>query len=219
LNQAVHRPNTRPEWPSPRFLSLEDGQRLLHLLCHQRDGGTVVQLVAATRGEGTSSLVRDLALAAIRLAGTRVLLLDLDPPGNRQLAALGRDFGLPSEAYTTVKGVSGEATMHRLAAGALHVSETLAPPRNVSDWCGHFPAMREQFDLVLIDSPAADQFYEAIMLAPEVDTSVLVVEAERTRAAVACNLRDRIQDVGGAIAGVLLNKRRFHVPDIINALI
>lgn len=175
-----------------------------------------MQLVAAAKGEGTSSLTRDLALAALRAGGMRVLLLDLDPPGNLQFAILGREFGLASEAYTTVKGVSGEVTMHRLAAGALHVSETLLPPHSVSDWCGHFPAMREQFDLVLIDSPAADRFYDAILLAPEVDTSVLVVEAERTRAAVACNLRDRIQDVGGAIAGVLLNKRRSHLPDIID---
>ena len=219
MSQAVYRPNTPPEWPNPRFLSLEDGYRLLQQLRQHRNAGVVAQFVASAKGEGTSSLVRDLALAAIRVAGARVLLLDLDPPGNLQLATLGREFGLPSEAYTTVKGVSGEAVMHRLAGGALHVSETIAPPRGVSEWCGHFPAMREQFDLVLIDSPAADQFYEAILLAPEVDTSVLVVEAERTRDAAARNLRDRILDVGGAIAGVLLNKRRSHLPEAIDARI
>jgi hypothetical protein len=53
------------------------------------------------------------------------------------------------------------------------------------------------------------------MLAPNVDTTLLVVEAERTRSVVAQNLRDRVLDVGGAIGGVVLNKQRYYIPNFI----
>jgi hypothetical protein len=53
------------------------------------------------------------------------------------------------------------------------------------------------------------------MLAPAVDANLLVVEAERTRSAVAQNLRDRILDVGGTISGVVLNKQKFYIPGFI----
>ena len=57
--------------------------------------------------------------------------------------------------------------------------------------------------------------YDGVMLSPEVDTNLLVVEAERTRSAVAQNLRDRVLDVGGAVAGVVLNKQRHYIPGFI----
>jgi Mrp family chromosome partitioning ATPase len=67
----------------------------------------------------------------------------------------------------------------------------------------------------VIDSPSIDRSYDGIMLAPAVDANLLVVEAERTRSAVAQNLRDRILDVGGTISGVVLNKQKFYIPGFI----
>jgi hypothetical protein len=109
-----------------------------------------------------------------------------------------------------------EVLVHQMAFGDLHVSETFRPPTTgLSGWVGQFPALRTSFDLVLIDSPSTERSYDGIMLAPHVDTTLLVVEAERTRASVAQSLRDSITDVGGMIAGVVLNKRRLHVPGFI----
>ena len=44
------------------------------------------------------------------------------------------------------------------------------------------------------------------------DATLLVVSAESTRASAVRTLRDRLAESGGNTAGVILNKRRFHVP-------
>jgi Mrp family chromosome partitioning ATPase len=69
--------------------------------------------------------------------------------------------------------------------------------------------------LVVIDSPALLSSPLAQAMAPTVDGVVLVVEAERTRAAIAQAARDSLKAAGANILGVVLNKRRFHVPKAI----
>jgi Mrp family chromosome partitioning ATPase len=68
---------------------------------------------------------------------------------------------------------------------------------------------------VVIDSPSSDQSHDGIMLAPDLDATLLVVQADRTRANVVRNLRDGILDAGGRIGGIIFNKRRFYLPDFI----
>jgi Mrp family chromosome partitioning ATPase len=46
-----------------------------------------------------------------------------------------------------------------------------------------------------------------------VDGVVLVVEAEKTRWPVAENVRDKIKGSGGNILGIVLNKRRYYIPE------
>ena len=57
------------------------------------------------------------------------------------------------------------------------------------------------------------------LLAPLADLSVIVIEAEETRAAVAATLIERVAASGGKVAGVVLNMRRFHIPRFIYARI
>jgi len=202
---------------SPRFLGIGDGNRLVHMLRHERGTGTIAQLIAANSGEGTSSLARDLALVAARTPGVRVLLLDLAPPGNGQITALRAEFDIAISATRPLIAPPAEVLVHQMAFGDLHVSETFQPPAaGLSGWVSQFPTLRTSYDLVLIDSPSTEQSYDGIMLAPDIDTSLLVVAAEKTRSEAAQTLRDRITDVGGLVGGVVLNKRRFHIPGFID---
>lgn len=54
---------------------------------------------------------------------------------------------------------------------------------------------------------------DVIALAGKVDGVVLVVESERTRREVALQYKDRLEKSGAHILGVVLNKRRFHIPE------
>jgi hypothetical protein len=200
----------------PIFLDFNEGTRLVHRLRQDRGTGIIVQLLAANSGEGTSSLARDLALLAARTPSLRVLLLDLVPPGNGQFTALRETCGINIALTKPLMGPPAEVLVHRLAFGDLHVNETFqGPPSGLAGWASQFPTMRTGYDLILIDSPSAERSYDGILLGPVVDTTLLVVEAERTRSAVVQNLRDKVVDMGGQIGGVLLNKRRLHIPGFI----
>lgn len=200
----------------PHFLGTEDGDRLVYMLRNRRGAGTVVQLLASGVGEGTSSLARDLCLAAARSGNSRVLLLDLVAPGDGQVKALRAGINTGADDARQLLPGPRDVVIHRLELGNLHVSET----RGIwgggpSVWIDLLPALRTDFDLVVIDSPSSDQSHDGIMLAPDLDATLLVVQADRTRANVVRNLRDGILDAGGQIGGIIFNKRRFYLPDFI----
>jgi Mrp family chromosome partitioning ATPase len=196
-------------------MGLGDGHRLVYMLRREWKTASIVQLIAARSGEGTSSVTRDLALAAALMPGLRVLLLDLDTPGDGQISALRHGSGLAVTASRALARAPGAVVAHQLAGANLYVSETAPPGAGGAGWADAFACLREDFELVLIDSPALERRHDGIMLARDVDTNLLVVEAERTRAAEARGLRDHIVDVGGVIGGVVLNQRRCHIPDLV----
>ncbi len=67
-------------------------------------------------------------------------------------------------------------------------------------------------DLIILDTPPVLASPLCQALAPTADGVVLVVEAERTRAAIAREARDVLSAAGANLLGVVLNKRRHHVP-------
>ncbi len=75
--------------------------------------------------------------------------------------------------------------------------------------------LRNHYDYVIIDAPAAITTSDGFALARHVDGVVLVVQAEHTRWPVVESLKDRIATSGGNILGVVLNKRRYYIPSFL----
>jgi hypothetical protein len=213
LNTITQSLFVRGRLPPPRFLDIGSGNHLSHVLRQDHVGCCVVQLVAALAREGTSSMARDLCVVAARFSPIRVLLVDVAPPGREQAEWFRDSRHQQGARLMPLDGLSPDILLHEISPGALWVSEWRGrTPVNTSDWSVALPVLRGAFDLVVLDAPALATSYDAVMLAPYVDQNVLVLAAETTRAAVARTLRDRIADVGGSIAGTILNKRRFYIP-------
>jgi len=224
----------------PELLTAQEALKLLYLtyravrarcrrLCFVR-----VQFVAANAGDGTSSIARDFALVAAMRAHDRVLMLDLAMPLNDQIRHLtGRgliegetgigpvELGLPVEGRAGTGGGNGGGTQHtwlkfhRVRASSLYVSEQQQtagggdePPGMAQFW----ERMRQEFELVVVDSPALSDSFDPVMIANQMDAVILVINAEATRSPVARNLRDRLMEVGGPVIGCVLNRRRYHIP-------
>lgn len=82
-------------------------------------------------------------------------------------------------------------------------------PRLLEHFWDHIGA---RADLVILDTPPVLGSPLTLALAPTVDGVILVIEAERTRAAVAEAARDSLRASGANLLGVVFNKRRYHVP-------
>jgi len=195
----------------PAHLTPEDSHLLMRLLASvPADGGRVLQLVSAHEGEGVSSLLLDIGLIE-GAADRRVLYIDVDPrPGHEIVTEFSKQgVGLarqPGERVVQVAGTSVYVTQPvsgaDMAAGHM-------------DWRKVLSKARSQYDLILIDPPPLQRSAAALAIAPFADITLAVVEAERTRAAVARNLVDRVESAGGEVLGVILNKRRFYIPRMI----
>lgn len=77
-----------------------------------------------------------------------------------------------------------------------------------------FDRLREQFDTILVDSSPVLR-PGAMAVAGKADGVVLVLEAERTRWPVALSAKATIERSGGTVLGVVLNKRRYPIPDAV----
>jgi Mrp family chromosome partitioning ATPase len=71
---------------------------------------------------------------------------------------------------------------------------------------------RRQYDYIVVDGPPLDEAPESIALAANVDGVVLVLDARNTRRRIALRAKERIEQVGGKVLGVALNRRRFYIP-------
>jgi Mrp family chromosome partitioning ATPase len=73
--------------------------------------------------------------------------------------------------------------------------------------------VREEFDYVILDSAPLPSFAEARVLCEKVDGVVLVVESGKIRRQVALRAKKELEDAGAQILGVVLNKRKYHIPE------
>lgn len=209
--------------------------------------GRVVQIAAATSGEGVSTVAREYArLAAVR-ARRPVWLIDADLAQQGQMDAVAAEpdrFGrIGKAAIATPDGSIFFAITPRIMdragkpvhparlmsarpclGGRLWVTRFAAEhlrsgqrAEAVSD-ARYWDALRKHADTVVIDAPAADRNDMAITLAPYVDATVLVVAAESGATNEPLMLRDEIEAVGGKIAGVVVNRSTYNPPAFLKRL-
>ncbi|MDD2336189.1 MAG: CpsD/CapB family tyrosine-protein kinase [Geobacteraceae bacterium] len=172
----------------------------------------VILFLSAKEGEGTSTIVREFARIAARKMGKTVFLMDsrrnshqkciflhIIPEDTREGLATGSD------------ACRNEMDLEMCPIEKYHDNAPLnfySP--NIADF---WDSLRQKYDLVLIDSSSASSSPDGIEISRRVDGVVLVVEAEKTRWQVVENLKEKIENSGGNILGMVFNKRRFYIPE------
>ena len=187
---------------------------LLRLNSHRRL--RVLLFCSPTEGEGTST---SLVYFAITLAsdGNRVLVVD----ANLRRPSLDVAFGVEREHGLTdlllqrsplnqVLKVTGFRSMSVITSGMFYRNPDVVLESDSFE--AHREEMVKRADWVLFDCSAINSSNDAVVLAPQVDGVVMVLEAQRTRWEVAENARQRIKSANGNILGVVLNKRKYYIP-------
>ena len=78
---------------------------------------------------------------------------------------------------------------------------------------GFLAAVRDKFDFVVLDAPPIHSFSECLLLSTMVDGVMLVLQSEKTRKQLAMRAKKQIEDAGGRILGVVLNRTRHYIPE------
>ena len=210
--------------------------------------GRVIQFVAASGGEGSSTMAREFALFAAKKAKRPVWLVDLDLFGGAQHQAIAADagrfgpLGKPSQSSpdgSTFVAVQPAArtrdghvlpdnryvAAHSALRGRLWVTrfrkETMKPGQAVrlSESPRYWNALAAHAEYVIVDSPAADRSSAAVTLANQVDATVLVVAAEGAGARGPAALKAAIEERGGRLAGLVFNRSRLRPPPFLEKLL
>jgi len=180
-------------------------------------GGKTVQFMGTRHGEGTSVIVREFAKICAFNLGKTVVLLDANQREPSQL----RFFNIePEHGWEEClrDTVPFENTVHQIGEQKLYVGQVSVhaayAPRvfDLPQIGPFFEGLKRNFDLVLIDAPPAGASPDGFALSRRVDGVVVVVEAEKTRRQVAKRVLTSIEQLGGHVLGVILNKRRYPIP-------
>jgi len=96
----------------------------------------------------------------------------------------------------------------RLEHALAWLAEALAPSDR-----GPSPAeLREAYDYILVDGGAIEHNPAAAVLAARLDSTLLVVEAERSNIPAVRVAADELRSAGANLLGAVLNRRRDYVP-------
>ncbi len=179
----------------------------------------VIQFLGAREGEGTSTIVREFARVIAKKLGKSIFLLDADQHNPRQhnFLHITPDCGWEEVSRNEVAaGRAADQSETGTEENSTHLDPIPAPLNFYSPRIRNFwEFLKKRYDLVLVDSAPCSLSPEGIEISRRVDGVVLVLEAEKTRWQVAENMKEKVENAGGNILGVVFNKRRFYIPESI----
>jgi non-specific protein-tyrosine kinase len=169
----------------------------------------VVMVTSALAGEGKSTTASNLAVALAQ-AGRRVILLstDLRRPRIHAFFSLHNDRGL-SNILSDGQHLS-QVTMDP-AIPNLRIINAGPEPSDPAALLGgrrageFLQSLRDVAEFVVVDTPPVLAVADASILAPMVDGTIFVVDAEQGRRSDLAEARDQLQHAGARIIGAVYN--------------
>jgi Mrp family chromosome partitioning ATPase len=205
----------------PLVRALESVYPIVYRLAKDAGHGLVLHFVAASPGEGASTLSSEFALIAARTADSHVLLVDAD----RIQLSTAMNFGCQTDLGIFDQVQAGNPLEEKLVTApdtALQIGALcgqLSPPLSRKAMPLLYERFRAKYEFTIVDCPAvfSDRYFE---LSPEAaDGVVLVVQAERNRPEIIRQAQSLIEDSGGKFIGAILNRRHSYIPDFIYRLL
>ena len=192
-------------------------ERLLVCSGGSTEAPYILAIVGCHRGEGATTVAANLAATLSRHADGTVLLMDADI-GHPSVHQIFNTKASPGFADAMAKGrciarsvSSPVQNLHVLSAGG--TNGNTFDMFNSNAFSKLLKSIPNRYRFVVIDVPAAREVSWAVPLASLCDGVVLVVEAERLRWEVAQNTKEQLLNSKANVLGVVLNKRRFHIPE------
>lgn len=156
----------------------------------EKPRGKLILLLSGHPGEGASTIAEGLGQLCAGVLGRSVLVMD------------ARSENLTERTQDP----SGTAAFHR------HNLHALGAKPSREAFYSDIAQSREGYDYILLVSPPLSEASTGLELAQHADGVVLVIEAESTRWRTSRRMCDEIIGTGGNLLGVVLNKRRQHLP-------
>jgi len=181
----------------------------------------VIQFIGSGPGEGTSTLIREFAVTVAKHSNKPVLLIEADSIQPSQAQAFAMEVKPPLD-YALKEGKPLDGVISQIEQSNLFLASLSSYFfRSLTDR-SHFHSTdmwktaRNQFSLILIDSSPANASADGLAICEFVNGVVLVIAAEKTRSAVAQNVKREILKREGNLLGIVFTKRKFHIPKSIH---
>jgi len=195
------------------LISSAEGQipkSLLVTSCNPGEGKTTsaAAIGVSLAEQGTNSVL--LVDAHFREPGLHRLLGQTNSPGLAEVVLKEQSW---QQAIRPCKGLN----LHFLPAGECfdHPLSVFHSPRFNSV----FGELKEHFDCIIFDGPSFLSAPECTYIAPMFQGILMVVACEQTRWQLVSVVRAKIESVHGRLIGVVMNRRKYYIPESVYKLL
>ncbi len=212
--------------------------KVLNALRPTAEKSTILGVTSYLPGEGVSSTTVRLALAMSQRTGARTLVIDSKLDNIARSGILPAPAPEPEQALVATSEKKAVAAKKkggnqmlfsqvlpqtRLVRTRHNLDILLAQSSNSGDETQLDEAafqqlvatVRDQYSLILVDCPALSQNSFTMRIASRVDGLILVVESGRVRRQALRHAVDELKAMDARLLGVVLNKRRYPIPEFI----
>jgi hypothetical protein len=127
-----------------------------------------------------------------------------------KLAGLPGSALVPTSLHATYPQIAQELWLADVRLSGLTKDGVLVTSQQLST---RFADLRHAFEFILIDAPAASIRSDAAVLGQVADGVVLVIEANKTRKAVALSTKRAFEAMNVRLLGTVLRNRTFPIPE------
>jgi len=197
----------------------EEYLRVKHNLCLllPEYGSKVLLFVGSARGEGTSTVVATFAMI-LASSGERVLLIDANfrQPSQHDIFGVERANGVTESLFGSIPAKN---FFKKTRINNLSILTSGLPPSNPAlvlgskKICSMIEQVKNEADWIVLDAPPVNEYCDAMAFCSEIDGVLFVVQAEKTKWEAAQKAKQRINDAGGKVVGVVLNRRKLYIPE------
>ncbi|MDB5290686.1 MAG: Tyrosine-protein kinase EpsD [Phycisphaerales bacterium] len=175
-----------------------------------RDRSKTILITSPTPGDGKSTAAANLA-TVMALAGKKVLIVD----ANLRTPSLNAIFGIKDVRMGLSGLLGGQGTLERsiqsTSVEGLDILPCGPKPRNPSEMLNSpmfselLELLAEEYDHIVVDSPAVMGPADARIIAASCDVTVMVLRAERSTRKLASIACDGLASVGAHVIGAIVN--------------
>ena len=165
-------------------------------------GGKAVMFLSTSPGDGKTLL--SLSLAAVAKSyGLRTVVVDLNPSskGAAKLSGVPQ-FNSPMELFA-----SGDAEIEDLVVSAPNYPflDFIISQRTLPQSAQFFDALRQHYDLIVVDAMSAEESDDAVWLSSHVDSAFVIISANRTKRRRLVELTQRLDSSQTLLVGGVVN--------------
>lgn len=177
-----------------------------------------IVFTSTARGDGTSTTAFNFAASLARDTWRSVLLIDADirRPCLHKIFNLDRDATGVQDIFATNEFMEFQPakvtdnfyvhTSGLFGAHAVGLFET-------EKFNTFLNLMQLRFDFTIFDCPCVSAFPETLIIAKKVNGVVLVINCGKTKQQVAIRAKKDLVEAGANLLGVVLNNRRYYIPE------
>ena len=199
---------------SKQFRTAEALKTLRTNLLFSSETVQVVGVTSFSASEGKSSISFQLA-AALAQTGKQVLLMDAD----LRKSVLQSRLKVREKLHGLSHYLSGLANVNETLAQTdvpgLYIMFAGARVPNAAELLGGgrfkklIPALKDVFDYVIVDAAPLGQVIDCAVMAPELDGTVIVIDATHNSYKLIRRIHSQLERSGGKVLGVILNRVDF----------